>query len=202
MSDTTLSSIQNLADRIQHCEIHLLRLKTIMITQSSKLACSTLRKLVSQVRKIAKLLKNTGTSIKSQNKMCEPKQRTGDLISQARKLKRDLKTFKMDLNNISECCGRKGEKDILAAMRSVSKIFRKATTQGDLLCNHLIREARIRKSLQVQSDEKNICSICVTNKKCIVFIPCGHLTCNACSIVTSKCHFCRTAIVGKYTFYE
>jgi hypothetical protein len=44
------------------------------------------------------------------------------------------------------------------------------------------------------SDDPNLCTICTTFKRKVIFAPCQHTACVTCSTTLSKCHQCRTDI--------
>ena len=50
------------------------------------------------------------------------------------------------------------------------------------------------KRAKVFEDKATECKICVTKILGVVFVPCGHMTCVACSEKMSHCPFCRALI--------
>ena len=54
------------------------------------------------------------------------------------------------------------------------------------------------------SIEETTCTICMENKKNVVFLPCGHMcTCAQCAPQVDRCPLCRENIVSKHNvFYQ
>ncbi|XP_064615418.1 E3 ubiquitin-protein ligase XIAP-like isoform X2 [Liolophura sinensis] len=50
--------------------------------------------------------------------------------------------------------------------------------------------------------EQTLCKICLENKMCITFLPCGHLvSCAECAPALRKCPICRSTIKGRVRVY-
>ena len=59
------------------------------------------------------------------------------------------------------------------------------------------------KSCEQAQNEKALCSICLENKKSVVFIPCKHeATCKPCSEKVKQCPICRTTIQDRFVPYR
>ena len=51
-------------------------------------------------------------------------------------------------------------------------------------------------------DPREMCGICLSFKKTIVFLPCKHIySCEKCSVSLTKCPLCRTEIIEKIKIY-
>ena len=64
----------------------------------------------------------------------------------------------------------------------------------------LISTAKDKSTLQKENKELKeltVCKICLDEKVCIVFLPCGHLvSCAQCSPAMRRCPICRTLVKG------
>ena len=61
----------------------------------------------------------------------------------------------------------------------------------------------LKEDLKEDQNEKNLCRICYTNERNIVFLPCGHLeTCPTCAKALSSCPVCRASIAKTIKIYR
>jgi len=57
--------------------------------------------------------------------------------------------------------------------------------------------------LKNEKERRTTCTICLTNKKAILFLPCRHMcTCNPCSTSTNACPLCRQTIKERIKVYN
>uniref|UniRef100_A0A6B2LWW0 RING-type domain-containing protein n=1 Tax=Arcella intermedia TaxID=1963864 RepID=A0A6B2LWW0_9EUKA len=75
------------------------------------------------------------------------------------------------------------------------------------------REGKLEEAYQVMKEtmkkmesymqEKQACVVCLTDKKAMVFVPCGHMSCCVnCSGRVSTCPVCRAAISQKVKVFH
>ena len=50
--------------------------------------------------------------------------------------------------------------------------------------------------------EKLECKICLEQEACVVFEPCGHISCSICSVKLNECHICRSKILKRVHFFS
>lgn len=71
-------------------------------------------------------------------------------------------------------------------------------------CSYRFNETNQRVADIPATDENDRCAICLENKACIVYVPCGHKhTCQECSTkVGVSCQHCRAIIEQKIRVYK
>jgi len=124
---------------------------------------------------LRKVIDNFNTIISSQLKWIEsiPYGLDGDIIRQ----------------NIEESLIKNFDgQDIIALFREYKKTYSKMM----LLITFIPREFT----------SKDACSICLTNQKGIVFVPCGHTCCASCSDSIVECMICRASIKTKQKIFD
>ena len=72
--------------------------------------------------------------------------------------------------------------------------------------NLIILKNLIKKKKEIIPENSQLCDICLSEKKTIVFIPCGHLICKSCKNTNknynyNKCYFCRNSIENYQEIY-
>ena len=130
-------------------------------------------------------------------------------LSVATNVQSRIQRMKRHTTEISNYCGRIKQEDVLAIMRQMNNELKKSLR----LCKSMIQVLHTRDNIEVQmycdlekyktqvNDEmekqlmeNKTCSICLTNERSIVFVPCGHIFCSNCAERASKCHYCRKNI--------
>lgn len=79
------------------------------------------------------------------------------------------------------------ERDIMRERREKKKKIKKKIVHEDIETNN----------------EEEQCCICMTNKKIMAFVPCGHMcTCYNCSEKVKECPLCKENIETKMKIYQ
>tara|TARA_B100000401_G_C52592867_1_gene618109 strand:+ start:71 stop:592 length:522 start_codon:yes stop_codon:yes gene_type:complete len=98
----------------------------------------------------------------------------------------------------------KQEKQIRKYINNSPKLLK--TMRQQYFKNLIIFKNLIKKKKEIIPENSLLCDICLSEKKTIVFIPCGHLICKSCKNTNknynyNKCYFCRNIIEDYQEIY-